>query len=408
MKQRAPAPDAAPAGPVPEQAAGQFAQSAVGCMAESPGSPVEALASFSAARSTAPPAVRLASSGPSVTATPPMLEVRNLRSGYRERPVLQGVSFAARGGECLALLGPNGSGKTTLLRSLSGVLHAQEGEIFLQGRSLVGMKPRQRARLAAVVPQGGEYPRELTARQMALLGRYPYLSWLGCYGSRDYAAVDEALEACGAAALAPRRLAELSGGELQRVLLARALAQESPLLLLDELASGLDMARMAGLFDLLERRRAAGACVLMAVHDCNLAAIYATRLLGLKAGRLVFDGPVDAVFTEEKLSALYDIPIGVLPHPLWGLPQALLARAHGPRSHDGFAACPGDPCPADPCPGDPYPGNAYPADPCPGNPCPGNAYPADPCSADAGAGPGFGPAASLDAVAGFTNRDAGR
>ena len=243
---------------------------------------------------------------------------------------------------------------------------------------------------------------------MALLGRYPHLSWLGCYGGRDYAAVDEALEACGAAALAPRRLAELSGGELQRVLLARALAQESPLLLLDELASGLDMARMAGLFDLLERRRAAGACVLMAVHDCNLAAIYATRLLGLKAGRLVFDGPVDAVFTEEKLSALYDIPIGVLPHPLWGLPQALLARAHGPRSHDGFAACPGDPCPADPCPGDPYPGNAYPADPCPGNPCPGNAYPADPCSADAGAGPGFGPAASLDAVAGFANRDAGR
>lgn len=332
MKQRASVPDASPTGPVPSQAA-----------------------------------VSPATSGPSATATPPMLEVRNLRSGYRGRPVLQGVSFAARGGECLALLGPNGSGKTTLLRSLSGVLHAQEGEIFLQGRSLVDMKPRQRARLAAVVPQGGEYPRELTARQMALLGRYPHLSWLGCYGSRDYAAVDEALEACGAAMLAPRRLAELSGGELQRVLLARALAQESPLLLLDELAAGLDMARMAGLFDLLERRRAAGACVLMAVHDCNLAAIYATRLLGLKAGRLVFDGPVDAVFTEEKLSALYDIPIGVLPHPLWGLPQALLARAHGPHSHDGFAACPGDAC-----------------------------------SAHAGAGPGFGSAS------GFGIRDAGR
>lgn len=356
MKQRAPAPDAAPAGLASNQGTRQAA------------SPSEA---------------RPASGGPSATATTPMLEVRNLRSGYRGRPVLQGVSFAARGGECLALLGPNGSGKTTLLRSLSGVLHAQEGEIFLQGRSLVGMKPRQRARLAAVVPQGGEYPRELTARQMALLGRYPHLSWLGCYGRKDYAAVDEALEACGAAALAPRRLAELSGGELQRVLLARALAQESPLLLLDELASGLDMARMAGLFDLLERRRAAGACVLMAVHDCNLAAIYATRLLGLKAGKLVFDGPVDAVFTEEKLSALYDIPIGVLPHPLWGLPQALLARAHGPRSHDGLAACPGDACPGGACPG-------------------------DACSADVGVGPGFGPAASFDAVAGFAKRDAGR
>ncbi len=280
--------------------------------------------------------------GFSATASqPPMLEARNLCCGYKGRPVLQDVSFAARGGECLALLGPNGSGKTTLLRSLSGVLQARDGEIFLQGRALTDLKPRQRARLAAVVPQGGEYPRELTARQMVLLGRYPHLSWLGCYGSKDHAAVDEALEACGATVLAPRRLAELSGGELQRVLLARALAQESPLLLLDELAAGLDMARIAGLFDLLERRRSAGACVLMAVHDCNLAAIYATRLLGLKAGRLVFDGSVDAVFTEEKLSALYDIPIGVLPHPLWGLPQALLARAHGPRSHAaGLGAAP--------------------------------------------------------------------
>ncbi|ATD81716.1 iron complex transport system ATP-binding protein [Desulfovibrio desulfuricans] len=263
---------------------------------------------------------------------PPILEARALCAGYRERPVLQDICFTARRGECVALLGPNGSGKTTLLRCLSGVLPAGAGSVFLQGRPLAGLKPRQRARLAAVVPQGGRFPQELTARQMVLLGRYPHLSWLGSYGRRDHEAVDAALAACEAELLAPRRLAELSGGELQRVLLARALAQESPLLLLDELAAGLDMARMVGLFDLLERRRAAGACVLMAVHDCNLAAVYATRLLGLKAGRLFFDGPVDAVFTEEKLSALYDIPIDVLPHPRWGLPQALLARARGPRS----------------------------------------------------------------------------
>lgn len=266
---------------------------------------------------------------------PPMLEARALYAGYRERPVLQDISFTARRGECVALLGPNGSGKTTLLRCLSGVLRVGAGNIFLQGRPLAALKPRQRARLAAVVPQGGRFPQELTARQMVLLGRYPHLSWLGSYGRRDHQAVDAALAACEAESLAPRRLAELSGGELQRVLLARALAQESPLLLLDELAAGLDMARMVGLFDLLERRRAAGACVLMAVHDCNLAAVYATRLLGLKAGKLVFDGPVDAVFTEEKLSALYDIPVDVLPHPRWGLPQALLARACGP--HSGLA-----------------------------------------------------------------------
>ena len=256
-----------------------------------------------------------------------MLDVRDLTAGYAGRPVLRGVSLAARGGESVALLGPNGGGKTTLLRCISGVLRPQGGGIRLADRPLEGLCPRERARLAAVVPQRAECPSGLSVRQMVLLGRYPYLSWLGGYGRRDYAAAGQALAATGAAALAARRVGELSGGELQRVLLARALAQESPLLLLDELAAGLDLARMVELFDLLERRRAAGACVLMAMHDCNLAALYATRLMGLKNGRVLFDGPVSEVFTEERLSVLYDIPIRVFSHPRWGLPQALLGRA---------------------------------------------------------------------------------
>ena len=184
--------------------------------------------------------------------------------------------------------------------------------------------------MVAVVPQRGQLPQGLTARQMVLLGRFAHLGWLGAYSREDYTAADSALDETGAAPLAHRRLTELSGGELQRVLLARALAQQSPLLLLDELAAGLDWARMVELFDLLERRRAAGACVLMAVHDCNLAALYATRLMGLKGGNLVFDGPVAKVFTEENLGALYNIPISVLPHPQLEVPQALLASACGP------------------------------------------------------------------------------
>ena len=195
-----------------------------------------------------------------------------------------------------------------------------------------------RARRVAVVPQRGPCPEDLTAREMVLLGRYAHLSPWGWYGPGDHRAADCALAATDTTGLAHRRLHELSGGELQRVLLARALAQESPLLLLDELAAGLDLARMTGLFDLLERRRAAGACVLMAVHDCNLAALYATRLLGLREGRLAFDGPVRQVFTEENLSALYQTPVTVLPHPLWGLPQALSARARGPWAAPHAAA----------------------------------------------------------------------
>ncbi|QTO41901.1 ABC transporter ATP-binding protein [Desulfovibrio desulfuricans] len=267
-----------------------------------------------------------------------MLRIAGVRAGYGGQSVLHEAGFTLHAGECAALLGPNGSGKTTLLRALSGVLMPQAGTIEIQGRPLAALKPRERARMVAVVPQRGQLPQGLTARQMVLLGRFAHLSWLGAYGLEDYAAADRALEETGAAPLAHRRLTELSGGELQRVLLARALAQESPLLLLDELAAGLDWARMVDLFNLLERRRAAGACVLMAVHDCNLAALYATRLMGLRDGNLVFDGPVAKVFTEENLGALYNIPICVLPHPRWGLPQALLASAKGPWSGEKSAA----------------------------------------------------------------------
>ena len=269
---------------------------------------------------------------------PPVLRIAGVRAGYGGQSVLHEAGFTLHAGECAALLGPNGSGKTTLLRALSGVLMPQAGTIEIQGRPLAALKPRERARMVAVVPQRGQLPQGLTARQMVLLGRFAHLSWLGAYGREDYAAADRALEETGAAPLAHRRLTELSGGELQRVLLARALAQESPLLLLDELAAGLDWARMVDLFDLLERRRAAGACVFMAVHDCNLAALYATRLMGLRDGNLVFDGPVAKVFTEENLGALYNIPICVLPHPRWGLPQALLASAKGPWSGEKSAA----------------------------------------------------------------------
>ena len=163
-----------------------------------------------------------------------MLDVRDLTAGYAGRPVLRGVSLAARGGESVALLGPNGSGKTTLLRCISGVLRPQGGGIRLADRPLDGLRPRERARLAAVVPQRAECPSGLSVRQMVLLGRYPYLSWLGGYGRRDYAAVGQALAATGAAALAARRVGELSGGELQRVLLARALAQELSLIHISE------------------------------------------------------------------------------------------------------------------------------------------------------------------------------
>ncbi|MDR2573042.1 MAG: ABC transporter ATP-binding protein [Desulfovibrio sp.] len=260
-----------------------------------------------------------------------MLRIVNLHTGYGNKNILHGIDLAGGHGECVALLGRNGSGKTTLLRAISGLLPVSEGEILLDGRSVRDFAPRRRARLCAMVPQREELPAGISSLEMTLLGRYPWLSWLDAYSRGDYEAAHAALTAVDALDLAGREVASLSGGERQRVLLARALAQESPILLLDEPTANLDPARMTELLDLLESRRAAGALVIMALHDCNLAALYATRLVGIKEGCILFDGPVTEMFTEAHLSALYDVPLRVIPHPGFDAPQALHARAAASR-----------------------------------------------------------------------------
>lgn len=267
-----------------------------------------------------------------------MLCCEHIRAGYPGREVLHDVSLTVAPGESVALLGHNGSGKTTLLRVLSGQLAPAGGQVLLEGMSPAGLAPRERARRIAVVPQRAEFFPSQIVRDMVLLGRYAHLGWWGAYTAHDYAVADQALASAGARELAHRRMGELSGGEVQRVMLARALAQESRLLLLDELAAALDWARVVELFDLLEQRRRAGMAIVMAVHDCSLAAQYATRLVGLKQGRVLFDGPPETVFTEENLGVLYDLSLCVFAHPRNGLPQALPACPHGPHLADGDPA----------------------------------------------------------------------
>lgn len=263
-----------------------------------------------------------------------MLSCEHVRAGYPGREVLHDVSLSVGPGESVALLGHNGSGKTTLLRVLGGQLAPAAGRVLLDGGNPATLSPRERARRIAVVPQRAEFFATQIVRDMVLLGRYAHLGWWGTYAPRDYHVADQALASAGAQELARRRMGELSGGEVQRVMLARALAQESRLLLLDELAAALDWARVVELFDLLEQRRRAGMAIVMAVHDCSLAAQYATRLVGLKQGRVLFDGPPETVFTEENLGALYDLSLCVFAHPRNGLPQALPACPHGPHHAD--------------------------------------------------------------------------
>lgn len=252
-----------------------------------------------------------------------MIELSCVHTGYGDTgDVLRDVSLSVSPGELVGLLGPNGSGKTTLLLVLSGVLAPRSGTVTLDGAPLHRLRPRERARRIAAVPQRPEHIPDLDALSLVLMGRYPHTTLLRGYGPDDHAAALAALRDTGCAHLAARGARTLSGGELQRVLLARALAQGADTLLLDEATAGLDVARALDILDLLHARHRAGARIVAAVHDLNLAALYCTRLIFLKHGRVVKDGPVERTFTADVLSDVYETPVTVHPHPVTGAPQA--------------------------------------------------------------------------------------
>ncbi len=253
-----------------------------------------------------------------------MIEVRNLSCAYGDREVLHDINFILDPGEMVGLLGPNGSGKTSLLLTLSGALPLAGGSVAINGKELQMMRPKQRARNLAVVPQRIETTFDLNVRSLVLMGRYPYIRPLLGYCKKDHSAAYKAMRDTETTPFSGRMTSELSGGELQRVLIARALCQETDILFLDEAASGLDVAAKIAIHDLLRTHHANGCTVLSAIHDLNLAALYCERLLFLKNGRLVLDGPTNEIFTEKNLTQIYETPIKIYPHPVTGAPQSHL------------------------------------------------------------------------------------
>lgn len=240
------------------------------------------------------------------------LQASGLRCGYEEREVIRGVDVELRRGEFLGLIGPNGSGKTTLLRALAGRLPLTAGEVLLEGAPL-GRQPRRAvARRLAVVPQISSPPFEFTVRDIVTMGRTPHLGRLQREGPDDRAAVDEAMELTHTQELASRPVTELSGGEFQRVVIARALAQQAPLMLLDEPAAHLDIGHQVSIFDLLLRlNREEGRSILCVSHDLNLASRYCDRLVAMADGWIAAAGAPAEVLTEERVSELYDCPVRV-------------------------------------------------------------------------------------------------
>jgi iron complex transport system ATP-binding protein len=241
-----------------------------------------------------------------------MLSVERVTVELGGRPVVDGVSFTVEQGEWVTLIGPNGAGKSTLVRAIAGLV-AHGGTISLDGQSIRKLGRREVARRVAVVPQVPLMPNGMAIREYVLLGRTPYVSYAGREGRRDHAAVEQALARLDLVPLADRELGTLSGGERQRAVLARALAQEAPLLLLDEPTTALDAGRQQEALELIDALRLdAGLTVLATMHDLTLAGQYAPRLLLLSGGRIVAQGDPSEVLTEPLVAEHYGAKVRVI------------------------------------------------------------------------------------------------
>ena len=253
-----------------------------------------------------------------------MLKIEGLSVFYGLRQVLLGVSLEVRSGQVLALIGPNGAGKSTLVRAISGIIPVQAGKVAADGINLLSLPAMQRASYLAVVPQAVSMPPAFTVWETVLLGRTPYLNFLGQISEKDEQIARLALQRVDAFDLAERCVGELSGGERQRVLLARALAQSTPILLLDEPTVHLDLQHQVSLMETVcSLAHNDNLAVLLALHDLNLAARYADRIALLVAGEVKATGTARQVLTPELISMAYHLGVRVIPHPFADVPLVL-------------------------------------------------------------------------------------
>jgi iron complex transport system ATP-binding protein len=244
--------------------------------------------------------------------TTPMLELDRLTVRYDSAVAVHDVSAQLAAGEWVGLIGANGAGKSSLLRAVAQLVPFVGG-LRVAGESTAHLSRRRRAQLVAYVPQQPELPAGMSVLDYALLGRTPHIGYFGVESEHDRRHCMELLDHLGLDDLADRHLATLSGGEVQRVVLARALAQEAPVLLLDEPTSALDLGRRVDALELVDDlRRQRGLTVVSAMHDLTLAAQFADRLILLSEGRVVASGPPEQVLDERVLSACFGGRVRVL------------------------------------------------------------------------------------------------
>ncbi len=251
------------------------------------------------------------------------LRVSHLTCGYEDRVVLRDVSFELKAGEVLAFIGPNGAGKSTLFKVADRLLRPMEGRVELDGRDIWDLPERTLARSLALVLQASHVTWPFTVRQAVMMGRFSHRGWVSAYTPEDVRAVDEALAAAGLEEFSERSLDCLSGGEVQRVMIARAIAQKPSVILLDEPVSHLDIKYQVSVLELVRRLAREGMAVGVSLHDLNLASLYSDRIGLLSGGVLSAIGDPASILSKENIDAAYDTEVFVREHPLHPRPQVI-------------------------------------------------------------------------------------
>ncbi len=253
------------------------------------------------------------------------LELQNVSLAYNGRVVVKGVTFQVMPGEVVGLIGPNGSGKSTIIKAISRVISLYSGRIFVDGKDIFRMRRGDLARLLGVVPQMPLLPSVFTAFEVVLMGRNPHLGLLQYEGRKDLAITWQAMERTATRSFAERKVGELSGGEIQRIVIARVLAQEPKSILLDEPTANLDISHQVVVLDLIKNLcRENSLTVLIALHDLNLASQYCDRLVLINNGQVHAQGTPREVINSRNIKEVYGVEGCVYTHPVNGLPTVLL------------------------------------------------------------------------------------
>jgi iron complex transport system ATP-binding protein len=264
------------------------------------------------------------------------LRTEQLRLGYGDAVVIDGLDLDVLDGTVTAVIGPNGCGKSTLLRALSRLLPARAGQVLLDGKRIDRYPTREVAKVLGVLPQTPVAPDGLAVADLVSRGRHPHQAWYRQWSGDDEQAVAEALRWTGMSEFAERTVDTLSGGQRQRVWISMALVQGTDILLLDEPTTFLDLAHQVDVLDLVERlHREMGRTVVMVLHDLNLAARYAERLIAMRDGQIVADGSPKDVLTAELLRTVFDLEAQVIDDPVAGTPMVVpIGRRHRSTAAD--------------------------------------------------------------------------